>query len=340
MIDSLIATGMIPDFMIRRGIRQLLKRRIKEITPPPTNSINEVKHKFISMMKTSPLAVHTRDANHQHYEVPTEFYLHVLGPKLKYSCAYFDEGDSLEVAEIKMLERTVKMARIHDGDSILELGCGWGSLTLFMAEKFPNSSITAVSNSSTQREYIEKRAQDRAITNVKIITADMNEFNPLEKFNRVVSVEMFEHMRNYQMLLSRISGWLTDKGTLFIHIFVHRTTPYLYEIKDETDWMSRYFFSGGMMPSDDIFSFFQDNFTLKEQVRYNGNHYAETLEAWLTNMDRDCKKILRIFEKHYGVKEAGRWVEYWRIFFMACAELFKYDQGREWFVSHYLLEKK
>jgi cyclopropane-fatty-acyl-phospholipid synthase len=340
MIDSIISSGIVPDFIIRLGIRNFLKIRIRDITPPASTSLQEVKQKFISMMKASPLAVLTGVANDQHYEVPTEFYLSTLGPKLKYSCSYFDKNDTLETAEIKMLERTVKMARICDGDSVLELGCGWGSLTLFMAEKFPNSKITGVSNSATQKQYIEQRAKDRGITNVQVITADMNVFNPQDKFNRVVSIEMFEHMRNYELLLSRISDWLKDKGTLFIHIFVHRSTPYLYEVKDETDWMSKYFFSGGMMPSDDIFTYFQEKFKLKEHVRYSGTHYAETSEAWLNNMDRNRMKIMNIFNKHYGPKEATRWFEYWRIFFMACAELFRYNDGREWFVSHYLLEKK
>jgi cyclopropane-fatty-acyl-phospholipid synthase len=340
MMDSIISSGMVPDFILRAGIRRLLKIRLKDITPPTSTSLQEVKQKFIGIMKASPLAVHTRDANDQHYEVPTEFYLYTLGPKLKYSCSYFESDNTLEEAEIEMLERTVKMARISNGESVLELGCGWGSLTLFMAEKFPQSKITGVSNSATQKQHIEQRAKDRGLTNIEIITSDMNVFNPQEKYNRVVSVEMFEHMRNYELLLSRISNWLTNKGTLFVHIFVHRSTPYLYEVKDETDWMSKYFFSGGMMPSDDIFTFFQDSFSLKEHVRYSGRHYAETSEAWLNNMDRNRNKIMTIFEKHYGKKEAAKWFEYWRIFFMACAELFRYDDGREWFVSHYLLEKR
>lgn len=340
MLDSIISSGLVPDFIIRTGIRKLLKERIKEITPPPPHSLEEVKKKFVEMMKSSPLAVQTRDANEQHYEVPTDFYLYCLGPNLKYSCAYFDPGDTLEQAEIKMLERTVNMAKIKDGDKVLELGCGWGSLTLFMAKKFPNSPITGVSNSATQKAHIEQKAKDRGLNNVRIITADMNQFNIDEKFDRVVSVEMFEHMRNYEILLSKISSWLNDKGTLFVHIFVHRSTPYLFEVKDDSDWMSKYFFSGGMMPSDDIFTFFQDKFKLVEHVRYNGTHYAETSEQWLVNTDKNKEKIMEIFRKHYGEKEAGKWLEYWRIFFMACAELWKYDNGREWFVSHYLLEKK
>lgn len=339
MMNGLISSGLVPDFVIRTGIRKLLKDRIRDITPHPPKSVEEIKHQFINMMKTSPLAVQTRDANEQHYEVPTEFYLHALGPNLKYSCAYFEDGDSLEEAELRMLERTVSMAKIKSGDKVLELGCGWGSLTMYMAKRFPDCQITAVSNSSTQKAFIDRKAKERGLTNVTIITSDMNNFTTDEKFDRVVSVEMFEHMRNYELLLSRISGWLKDNGTLFVHIFVHRSTPYLFEVKDESDWMSKYFFSGGMMPSDDIFTFFQDKFKLVEHVRYNGTHYAKTSEEWLKNTDRNKQQIMEIFRKHYGA-EAGKWFEYWRIFFMACAELWKYDNGREWFVSHYLMEKK
>jgi cyclopropane-fatty-acyl-phospholipid synthase len=340
MLDSIVSSGMVPDFLLRTGIRSLLKERLREIAPPAPQSLADVKWKFVEMMKSSPLAVQTRDANEQHYEVPTEFYLYSLGPNLKYSCAYFEPGDTLETAEIKMLDRTVAMARIAPGDRVLELGCGWGSLTLFMAKKFPDCQITGVSNSATQRTFIETKARERGLTNVRIITADMNSFAIGETFDRVVSVEMFEHMRNYEQLLRKISGWLAPKGTLFVHIFVHRSTPYLFEVKNDSDWMSKYFFSGGMMPSDDIFTFFQDEFALVEHVRYNGTHYAKTSEEWLRNTDRNKQKILEIFAKHYGPREAGKWLEYWRIFFMACAELWNFDGGREWFVSHYLMEKK
>ncbi len=339
MLDSLLASGLIPDPLIRLFIRRFIKQRIKEITPNPPQTLEEVKQNFFSMMKSSPIALNTSDANQQHYEVPTEFYQLALGPNLKYSCAYFTPGKSLEQAEIEMLERTVKMARIQPGDKILELGCGWGSLTLYMAKKFPECQITAVSNSATQRAFIENKAKERDLKNIRIITADMNNFSIEEKFDRVVSVEMFEHMRNYQLLLGKISNWLSEKGTLFVHIFVHRSTPYLFEVKDESDWMSKYFFSGGMMPSDDIFNFFQDHFKVTEHVRYNGSHYANTLESWLRNIDQKKQEILPIFKQHYGKKDANKWLEFWRIFLMASAELWSHDEGREWFVSHYLLEK-
>lgn len=340
MLDSLVASALIPDPFIRIGIRRLLAQRLVEISQGSDQALRTYKENFIKKCKESPIAVQTRDANEQHYEVPTEFYLTALGPNLKYSCAYFEQGDDLGKAEERMLEKTVATARIHDGEKILELGCGWGSLTLYMARQFPNSQIVAVSNSKTQKEFIDKKAEKLGLKNIRIITADMNKFDIDEKFDRVVSVEMFEHMRNHQLLLQKVSSWLNPKGTLFVHIFVHKDTPYLFEVKDDSDWMSKYFFSGGMMPSDDYFTFYPEHFNIIDHVRYNGIHYSKTAEGWLENMDKNKEHVRAIFEKHYGKKEATKWIEYWRIFFMSCSELWKYNNGEEWFVSHYLMEKK
>ena len=340
MLDQLVSNALIPDPFIRIGIRRLLAQRLEEIQQPNPEALKKYKKEFIDQCKKAPIAVQTRDANEQHYEVPTEFYLYALGPNLKYSCAYFEEGDDLGEAEEKMLLKTVQTAKLQNGDKILELGCGWGSLSLFMAKKFPDSSITAVSNSATQKKYIDEKAERLGLKNLKIITADMNVFNTEEKFDRVVSVEMFEHMRNHSTLLNKISGWLKPHGTLFVHIFVHKDTPYLFEVKDDSDWMSKYFFSGGMMPSDDYFTYYPENFKLVDHVQYNGIHYSKTAEAWLQNMDKNKKKIREIFENHYGAKDATKWIEYWRIFFMSCSELWKYNDGKEWLVSHYLMEKK
>lgn len=340
MLDSLVASALIPDPFIRIGIRRLLSQRLVEISKGSEAELKKYKEEFIKNCKSSPIAVQTRDANEQHYEVPTEFYLYALGPNLKYSCAYFEEGDDLGKAEIRMFEKTVATAKIKDGDKVLELGCGWGSLTLYMGRQFPNSKITAVSNSKTQREFILKKAEKLGLKNIQIITADMNQFQTEEKFDRVVSVEMFEHMRNHQLLLEKVASWLNPKGTLFVHIFVHKDTPYLFEVKDDSDWMSKYFFSGGMMPSDDYFTYYQDHFKLVDHVKYNGIHYSKTAEAWLENMDKNKEKVREIFENHYGKKEATKWIEYWRIFFMSCSELWKFKNGEEWFVSHYLMEKK
>ncbi|MBY0516511.1 MAG: class I SAM-dependent methyltransferase [Bacteriovoracaceae bacterium] len=337
MVESMLAKQLIPDFVIRWGIRRLLKQRLDEIAP---NENQEALKKFIQTLKSGPIAVNTSDANEQHYEVPTEFYLKVLGPQLKYSSGFWEPGDDFPTSEKRMLDLTCERAQLKDGIEILELGCGWGSLTLWTAKKYPHSKITAVSNSNTQREYILNQAKERNLNNIEIITADMNEFNISKKFDRVVSVEMFEHMRNWEKLLERVHQWLNDEGKLFVHIFVHQSTPYLFEVKDESDWMSRYFFSGGLMPSFDLFEHFNKHFSVKNKWKVNGNHYAQTSEAWLIETDKHESELMPLFEKHYGKGEGKKWLEWWRVFFMSCAELFKYKNGNEWFVGHYLLERK
>ena len=337
MLETLLAKQLIPDLVIRWGIRNLLKQRLKEISPLESES---EQLKFIEQIYQGPIAVNTRDANDQHYEVPTEFYLKVLGKHLKYSSGYWEHGDTLDSSEARMLKLTCERARLSDGLDILELGCGWGSLTLWMAAHYPNSKITAVSNSKTQKDHIDHQAHLRGLTNITIVTADMNEFKAPQSFDRVVSVEMFEHMRNWDELLKRVKSWLKPTGFLFVHIFVHKTTPYLFEVKDETDWMSRYFFSGGMMPSFDQFKKFNNHFNVVEQWKVNGNHYAQTSEAWLNETDKHEKMLIPLFEKHYGKGEGVKWLEWWRVFFMSCAELFKFKNGEEWFVAHYLMGPK
>jgi cyclopropane-fatty-acyl-phospholipid synthase len=340
MIDALLEKSLLPDFLIRTGIRGLLKQRLKEIEEPNIESQSEALKKFVNELKNSPIAVKTKDANEQHYEVPTEFYQYVMGKHMKYSCCFFETGkEDLTTAEAAMLELTTERAQLKDGDDILELGCGWGSLTLFMAAKYPNAKITAVSNSKTQKEHIDNQAKERGLNNITIITCDMNDFTIDSKFDRIVSIEMFEHMRNYQQLLNRVSGFLKDKGTLFIHIFVHKNSPYLFEVKDESDWMSKYFFSGGQMPSDHLFYYFNDDMKVTNHWRVSGMHYSHTAERWLENQDKNKKEIMNIFNKHYGKDEAVKWWSYWRVFWMSCSELWKYRNGTEWFVSHYLMEK-
>jgi cyclopropane-fatty-acyl-phospholipid synthase len=337
MIESLLAKQLIPDFTIRWGIRRLLKQRLDEIAPLESE---EAQRKFINSIYQGPIAVNTRDANDQHYEVPTEFYLKTLGPHLKYSSGYWEAGDNLEASEARMLKLTCERAQLKDGIDILELGCGWGSLTLWMGKNYPNSNITAVSNSQTQKEYIDNQAKLRGLKNITILTRDMNEFEAPAKYDRVVSVEMFEHMRNWDALLGRVASWLKEDGKLFIHIFVHKTTPYLFEVKDETDWMSRYFFSGGMMPSFDQFKKFNNHFNVIEQWKVNGNHYAQTSEAWLQETDKHADELKALLENHYGKGQGLKWLEWWRVFFMSCAELFKFRNGDEWFVGHYLMGPK
>lgn len=338
--DPLIEKNLVPDFLLRIGIRNLLEQRLKDEVKGNLEEQHTYLMNFISELKKSPIAVNTRDANEQHYEVPTEFYLKALGKNLKYSCAYYDEGvHSLDVAEERMLALTCERAELKDGMKILELGCGWGSLSLWMASHYPNAQITAVSNSTTQKEHIDEQAEKRGIKNLTIITSDMNVFEIDQKFDRIVSVEMFEHMRNYQKLMEKISHFLVDDGKMFIHIFTHKYFSYLFEVKDANDWMSKYFFSGGIMPSDHLLLYFNDHFKIEKHWRVNGKHYQKTSEDWLKNMDNAKSELMPIFEKHYGKKEAVKWWSYWRIFFLACAELWGYKNGDEWFVSHYLFNK-
>ncbi|MFZ9001875.1 MAG: SAM-dependent methyltransferase [Bacteriovoracaceae bacterium] len=336
MIDTLLSKGLLPDFLVRKGIRSLLNQRlVDEYEDAETR-----RKKLITELKNSPIAIETDKANDQHYMVPPEFFLISLGPRLKYSCCHWDQAQNLAEAEEEMLALTVERAQIQDGDKILELGHGWGAITLYMAERFPNSSITAVSNSKFQGDFIKEKAKQKGLNNITIMTADVSTFDTEDTFDRVISVEMFEHMRNYKDLLKNVNRWLNDQGTLFVHIFAHREITYKYEVKDDSDWMSKYFFSGGIMPSEHLFYYFQDDLNIKEHWRVNGKHYAKTARAWLENMDRNEEKILNIFKAHYPKGENKKWFNYWRVFFMSCEELWNYKDGNEWIVGHYLFEKR
>jgi cyclopropane-fatty-acyl-phospholipid synthase len=338
--QTLLEQNIIPDFLIRIGIRRLLKAKLDEEKDLKKKLGEKRKTDLIDTLKSSSIAVNTREANEQHYEMPTEFFELVMGKHMKYSCGLWQDGVSdFDQSEENMLALTAQRAQLADGMAILELGCGWGSLTLFMAQKFPKSQIVGVSNSATQKEFILRQAKNRKLNNVRILTADMNDFMILEKFDRVVSVEMFEHMRNYQKLLEKISGFLKDDGKLFVHIFTHREFAYLYEEKDPSDWIAKYFFTGGIMPSDDFFTYFQDHLKLEQHWQVNGMHYQKTSEEWLKNMDKNKDKIIPILKATYGQDQTTKWWVYWRVFFMSCAELWGYRNGTEWIVSHYLLRK-
>lgn len=341
LAHDLTESGLIPDALIRKGIRALLKQRLREIDADDLEAMADAETAFIRHMDASPIALLPQMANEQHYEVPQKFYQHVLGPHAKYSCCYWPEdADTLEQAELAGLTKTCEHAEIEDGMRILELGCGWGSLTLWIAENFPNCRITAVSNSNSQGEYIRNRAEQMGLDNIDVITADMNDFHIEQLFDRVISVEMFEHMRNYRKLFGRVCNWLEPDGKFFMHIFTHRKAPYLFEDKDESDWMTRFFFAGGMMPSDDLPLHFQDHLKLERRWRWNGQHYQKTSEAWLRNLDEHKDEVWPTLEQTYGKDFARTWFMRWRVFFLSVSELFGYNAGNEWYVSHYLFSER
>ena len=337
---GMLEKGLIPDPLIRWGMQQLLRQKLADEAQGGAQAAQVRLKMLIEEMKRSPVALHTLDANAQHYEVPTEFFQLCLGRHLKYSSCYYKQGDeSLDEAEADMLAMSAQRAELQDGQHILELGCGWGSLSLYMASQYPNAKITSVSNSKTQKIFIDEQAKKRGLTNLRIITCDMNEFAINESFDRVVSVEMFEHMRNWQELLKRVAGFLKPQGKLFIHIFTHQQYAYFYDHQDESDFIGRYFFTGGIMPSDDLLLSFQDHLAIEDHWQVSGTHYSKTSEAWLSNMDAHKTRILEIFKDVYG-QEYVKWWHYWRIFYMACAELWGYDNGSQWIVSHYRFIKR
>ena len=334
-------SGLVPDTVIRAGIRRLLESKRKEIHSGDVEYAANTLNRFVAMQNESPIALVPELANEQHYEVPAEFFTHVMGDHLKYSCCYWpNDVKNLSEAEAAALEITVRRAGIEDGMKVLDLGCGWGSLSLWIAEHFPNASVTSVSNSRSQRDYIMAQASGRDIDNIDVIACDMNDFATELRFDRVVSVEMFEHMRNYGELFQRISNWLLPDGKFFMHIFCHRTTPYEYIDNGPSDWMSRHFFSGGIMPSADLPLRFPAHLGIEKRWHWNGQHYAKTCNAWLRKMDANENEIMPVLAACYGDEDAALWWQRWRIFFMACAELFDYDEGHEWYVGHYLFTKK
>jgi len=333
--------GLVPDRVIRAGIRRLNRRRLEDIKADDIEHSADELSAFVEAMNLAEIAPLPELANEQHYEVPAEFFGLVMGDHRKYSSCYWnDDTTSLVLAEAEALRITCRRAEISDGMQVLDLGCGWGSLSLWIAAHYPACTVVSVSNSNSQREYITARAKERGLTNISVITCDMNVFDIEQRFDRIVSVEMFEHMRNYAELYRRVSTWLRPGGKFFKHIFCHRSCAYEFVDQGPSDWMSRHFFSGGIMPSDNLPLHFQRDLQLVNQWRWSGRHYEKTSNAWLQNMDNNKDEVMKIMASTYGEEDAGKWFMRWRIFFMACAELFAHRDGQEWYVSHYLFERR
>ena len=328
---SLAESGFIPDELIKIAARRISTRRLNE------SNNHDNKDAIINALSKGVVAEKTHDANEQHYEVPPEFFKQVLGENLKYSCSLFENENSLDDAEKSMLDLYIERAEIKNGQEVLDLGCGWGSFSLYVAKKFPNVNITSISNSSDQISYIKNEAQKRGLLNIEAIRMDVNNLKLDNQFDRIISIEMFEHLRNYKLILNSLNELLKPDGRLFIHIFCHKKLTYFYELKNNLDWMTKYFFQGGIMPSMDLFKYFEDELIIINQWDINGNNYSKTCKAWLDNHYKNKRKILDIFKKHYDKPKI--WYNRWRIFFLSCEAFFALNKGNEYFVSHYLLKK-
>ncbi|MFE8033389.1 SAM-dependent methyltransferase [Thiohalocapsa marina] len=335
-----VERGRVPDPLVRMGIRHRVRRMLADLPTSDCEKAAEHKQAFIAMMDAAPVAALPERANEQHYEVPAAFFELVLGPWRKYSCCLWSPGsNSLEQAEEAALAVTAERAGIASDMDVLELGCGWGSFSLWAASRFPGSRFTAVSNSNSQRRFIETEAQRLGLGNLTVITADMNSFDIDARFDRIVSVEMFEHMRNWRQLFGRVHHWLRPGGRFFMHVFCHRAHPFPYEDTGPEDWMSHYFFAGGIMPSDDLPLHFQDRLRLLQRWRWSGRHYERTLNAWLARMDARRETVWPVLEQTYGRDQAALWWMRWRLFLMGSAEFFGLRNGQEWWIGHYLFER-
>ena len=337
---ALAERRVVPDAVVRIGMRRLLKQRLLSQQTRADDGNDTSLNDFVDTMRREPIAVATDSANEQHYELPPDFFRTVLGPYLKYSSCLWPEGvETLADAEECMLDLSCGRAGIADGMDVLDLGCGWGSMSLWIASHFPGVRILAVSNSRDQAAFIRQRCADLTLDNVEVVTADMNHFSTERRFDRVVSVEMFEHMRNWERLFERVGIWLRPDGRFFLHVFCHRKYAYLYTDEGASDWMARHFFTGGIMPSDDLPDRYDSHLEVENRWRVNGVHYSRTLEAWLEKMDAARDRLMPLFHSTYGA-DAERWFSRWRMFFMACSELFRYQGGEEWWVSHTLLRPR
>lgn len=338
---SSLERGLLPDPVIRRLTRLLLATRLRSgYLATADLQLSHLLHFAHSLMEM-PIAIQTEKPKAQHYELPTSFFKLVLGKHLKYSCCYFpNKSTTLDEAEVAMLELYCERAQLKDGQSVLDVGCGWGSLSLYIAQNYPNCSITGICNSVTQQAYIQNQCRELKLDNVNIIVADISTFEMEASYDRIFSIEMFEHMKNYRDLLKKISKWMEEKGLLFVHHFCHKTLAYHFEDVDDDDWITRYFFEGGTMPSANLLLYFQEDVSVVNHWLVDGKHYAETSEKWLERMDKSMGCIKPIMESTYGKDSAAKWGVYWRTFFIAVAELFAYNNGQEWMVTHLLFKKK
>jgi len=338
---QVVERDVVPDRVLGAAIRARIARRVATEGAGTEEERSERYRRLVQRLRQAPIAVATDAANEQHYELPSEFFELVLGPRRKYSSAYWPPGTtSLGEAEDAMLELYAERAQLRDGQRVLELGCGWGSLSLWLAQRFPGSTIVGVSNSHGQRRFIEAEVARRGITNLEIVTADVNDFSPDGTFDRVVSIEMFEHMKNYRQLLANIAGWLDDDGLLFVHVFSHRTLAFEFRDDDPSDWIGRYFFTGGLMPSDDLLAHFQDDLVMVDHWRLDGTHYERTLREWLARLDAHRAAVEPILARTYGPDQVTRWFVRWRLFLLVSAELWGWRGGHEFCVSHHLFAKR
>ncbi|XBI11316.1 hypothetical protein VPH35_138401 [Triticum aestivum] len=332
--------NLLPDAVTRRLTRLLLAQRLRLGYLPSAPLQLQDLLLFAHSLEGMPIAIETDTAKTQHYELPTTFFKLVLGKNLKYSSCYFpDDSSTLEDAEVAMLELYCERAQLQDGQSILDVGCGWGSLSVYIAKKYRNCNITGICNSTTQKAFIEEQCRENELSNVEIIVADISKFEMERSFDRIISIEMFEHMKNYKALLKKISRWMKEDSLLFVHYFCHKTFAYHFEDKNDDDWITRYFFTGGTMPSANLLLYFQEDVSVVNHWLVSGTHYARTSEEWLKCMDKNIATIRPIFEKTYGRESATKWIAYWRTFFISVAELFGYNNGDEWMVAHHLFRK-